>query len=58
MPSLPVIEPDQCRAGTTDLSNASVNKTSSKAPTWTLGSLVATVAVDLVSERLQKTSRP
>ena len=33
----PVVTPQQCRAGATTIRNSSNNKTSSKAPTWTVG---------------------
>lgn len=33
----PVVTPLQCRTGAPTIRNASVNKTSSKAPTWTIG---------------------
>jgi iron complex outermembrane recepter protein len=33
----PEVSPGECRDGTADIRNSSVNTTSSKAPTWTLG---------------------
>jgi iron complex outermembrane receptor protein len=33
----PTVTPDQCRAAAPTILNSSVNKTSSKAPTWTIG---------------------
>ena len=33
----PEVSPAECRAGTSDIVNSSINETSSKAPTWTLG---------------------
>ncbi len=33
----PVITPEQCRSGAAGITNVSTNRTSSKAPTWTLG---------------------
>jgi iron complex outermembrane receptor protein len=33
----PVLSPDDCRTGAPGITNSSVNKTSSKAPTWTVG---------------------
>src|SRR3546814_7479029 len=33
----PTVSPDDCKAGAPTIVNSSVNKTSSKAPTWTVG---------------------